>query len=78
MAFTENTVRPSAKKRNVGVGEMASAWVWRGGAMTRAIVGGRSPQQVKETVRGAAVKLSVDELQAIEEGLKKRLAAIGQ
>jgi hypothetical protein len=33
---------------------------------------------VKETVRAAAVKLSVDELQAIEEGLKKRLAAIGQ
>jgi aryl-alcohol dehydrogenase-like predicted oxidoreductase len=76
--FIENTVRPIAKKHNVGVGEIAIAWVLRGGAITSAIVGGRSPQQVKETVRAAAVKLSVDELQAIEEGLKKRLAAIGQ
>jgi aryl-alcohol dehydrogenase-like predicted oxidoreductase len=78
IAFIDNTIRPIAKAHNVGVGEIAIAWTLRGGGITSAIVGGRSPEQVKETARAAEVKLSIDELQAIEVGLKKRLADIGE
>jgi aryl-alcohol dehydrogenase-like predicted oxidoreductase len=78
IAFIESVIRPIAKAHKVGVGEIAIAWTLRGGGITSAIVGGRSPEQVKETARAAEVKLSIDELQAIEVGLKKRLADIGE
>ncbi len=78
IAFIENTVRPIAESHKVGIGEIAIAWVLRGNAITSAIVGGRSAEQVRQTARAAEVKLSIDELQAIEVGLKKRLADIGE
>ncbi len=78
IAFVEGTIRPIAKTHKVGVGEIAIAWTLRGGGITSAIVGGRAPKQVKETSRAAAVTLSTDELQAIENGLKVRATAIGE
>jgi len=78
IAFIEGTVRPIAAAHDVGVGEIAIAWTLRGNGITSAIVGGRSPEQVKQTARAAEVTLSTEELQKIEDGLKKRLEAIGE
>lgn len=50
-------------------GEVAVAWVLANPAVTAAIVGGRSPQQVEETSRAASLRLTLAELDEIRSVL---------
>jgi len=54
------------------VSQLAIAWTLARPGVTAAIVGGRSPAQVEETVRAAEVKLSPDTLAAVEKLLDQR------
>ncbi|HEX2867452.1 MAG TPA: aldo/keto reductase [Ignavibacteriales bacterium] len=50
-----------------GAGEIAIAWVLKNPAVTAAIVGGRSSEQVKGTINAKDIKLSQDEIRELEE-----------
>ncbi len=52
------TLREMAKAYHATVGQLAIAWVLRNPAATAAIVGGRTPAQVKETAGAVTVALS--------------------
>ncbi|MDX1928880.1 MAG: aldo/keto reductase [Pirellulaceae bacterium] len=55
-----------ANKHNRSVAELAIAWVLRRPEVTSAIVGGRRPAQVAETVKAADWVLSTEDIQAID------------
>ena len=55
-----------AAKHNRTVAELAIAWVLRRPEVTSAIVGGRRPSQVAETVKAADWVLSQEDIQALE------------
>ena len=55
-----------AAKHNRTVAELAIAWVLRRPEVTSAIVGGRRPSQVAETVKAADWVLSQEDIAAIE------------
>ncbi|MCB2155962.1 aldo/keto reductase [bacterium] len=74
--FIEGVLRPIADAHGVAPGQIAVAWTLRGDLITSAIVGARNPRQVAETVRAAEVKLTEEDLQKIEEGLKTRTAKL--
>lgn len=56
-------------KRHNGAsaGEIAIAWVLKNPAVTAAIVGGRSSEQVKGTINAQSIELSQDEVKELEE-----------
>jgi aryl-alcohol dehydrogenase-like predicted oxidoreductase len=63
------TLRAISKRRNATPGEVAIAWTLRNPAVTGAIVGVRSAQQVSGVAGAADVKLSEDEMLEIEHVL---------
>lgn len=60
-------LRLIAEKHNRTVAELAIAWVLLRPEVTSAIVGGRRPSQVAETVKAADWNLSSDDIQAIDK-----------
>jgi aryl-alcohol dehydrogenase-like predicted oxidoreductase len=68
------TLRAIAKRRNATPGEVAIAWTLRNPAVTGAIVGVRSAQQVSGIAGAGDVKLSADDMLEIEQGLTRKAA----
>jgi aryl-alcohol dehydrogenase-like predicted oxidoreductase len=68
------TLRVLAKRRNATPGEVAIAWTLQNPAVTGAIVGVRSPQQVSGIAGAADLELSADDMLQIEHGLKVKAA----
>jgi aryl-alcohol dehydrogenase-like predicted oxidoreductase len=62
-------LRAIGDRRGHTPGEVAVAWVLANPAVTAAIVGGRSPQQVEETSRAADLRLTQAELDEIRSVL---------
>lgn len=65
-------LRPIADKYGKTVAQLVIAWVLRLDVMTAAIVGARRPSQIEETAGGAGWKIEEDDLENIEELLKRR------
>jgi aryl-alcohol dehydrogenase-like predicted oxidoreductase len=57
-------------RRGVSAGVVAIAWTLANPAITAAIVGGRSPQQVEGVWPAAAYRLTSEEMQEIEAFMK--------
>jgi aryl-alcohol dehydrogenase-like predicted oxidoreductase len=68
------TLRAIGKRRGATPGEVAIAWTLRNPAVTGAITGVRSAAQVSGIAGAAEVRLSVDEVLEIEQGLARRAA----
>jgi aryl-alcohol dehydrogenase-like predicted oxidoreductase len=68
------TLRAIGRRRNATPGEVAVAWTLRNPAVTGAIIGVRSANQVSGIAEAANVKLSANDVLEIEQGLM-RLAA---
>ena len=67
-------LRAIGKRQNATPGEVAIAWTLRNPAVTGAIVGVRSKQQVSGIAGAADVELSSDDMQEIEHGLARKAA----
>ena len=68
-------LREIGKRHGRGPGEVAIAWTLHHPAITGAIVGFRSPQQVNGIIGAAEFRLSQNEIDEIEEALKQEAAA---
>lgn len=68
------TLRAIGRRHNATPGEVAIAWTLRNPAVTGAIIGVRSAQQVSGIAGAAAVKLSPNDILEIEQGLTRRAA----
>ena len=68
------TLRAIAKRRNATPGEVAIAWTLRNPAVTGAIVGVRSAQQVRGIADAGNVELGTDDMREIEQGLARKAA----
>jgi aryl-alcohol dehydrogenase-like predicted oxidoreductase len=62
-------LRVIGQRQNATPGEVAIAWTLRNAAVTGAIVGVRSAQQVTGVAGAADVRLDADDVQAIEQAL---------
>jgi len=67
-------LRRMGKRRNATAGEVAIAWTLRNPAVTAAIVGIRSADQVDGIAGAADVHLSPDELAEIENTVEQKAA----
>ena len=68
-------LREIGKRHGRSPGQVAIAWALANPAITGAIVGFRSPQQVSGILDGAEFRLSQSELTEIEEAVKQEAAA---
>ena len=68
LAFIER-IRPIAERHGKTVGQLAIAWVLMNPAVTAAIVGARSPQQVAENNGAADWRLSNAEMAEIQQAI---------
>jgi aryl-alcohol dehydrogenase-like predicted oxidoreductase len=60
---------PIAKEADLTMGQLAIAWVLQNPNVSSAIMGATKPSQVKENVKAAGVKLSADQMKAIDKAL---------
>ena len=60
---------PIAKEAGLTMGQLAIAWVLQNPNVSSAIMGATKPSQVKENVKAAGVKLSQDQMRAIDKAL---------
>jgi aryl-alcohol dehydrogenase-like predicted oxidoreductase len=67
-------LRAIANRRNATTGEVAIAWTLRNPAVSGAIVGVRSKQQVSGIAGAADLALSADDMLEIERGLTRKAA----
>jgi aryl-alcohol dehydrogenase-like predicted oxidoreductase len=67
-------LRAIGKRRNATPGEVAIAWTLRNPAVTGAIVGVRSAEQVSGIAGAADVNLSADEVLEIKQVLTRQAA----
>jgi len=67
-------LRPVAARAGKSVGELAIAWVLRRPEVTAAIVGGRRPEQVAETVGAADWDLTPEEIAEVDALITAREA----
>ena len=74
LAVTE-VLRQIGKRHGRNPGEVAIAWTLHNDAVTAAIVGVRSPEQVKGVIGAADFWLSEAEVQQIEQALREKQAA---
>jgi aryl-alcohol dehydrogenase-like predicted oxidoreductase len=65
-------LKPIAAKADRTISQLAIAWVLRRPEVTSAIVGARRPSQIKETAKAADWKLVDEDIEQIEQLLKKR------
>jgi len=68
------TLRAIGRRHNATPGAVAIAWTLRNPAVTGAIIGVRSAQQVSGIAGAADVKLSPNDILEIEQGLTRRAA----
>lgn len=61
-----DAMRPMAASRNVSVAQIALAWLLHQPAVTSVIVGARRPDQLADNLAAAQVRLTADELQALD------------
>ena len=66
-----------AASRNVTIGQLAIAWTLANPAVDVAIVGARSPEQIRQTAPGADLRLSPEEMAQIELLLRGEVAVGG-
>jgi aryl-alcohol dehydrogenase-like predicted oxidoreductase len=66
------TLRSIGRRHNATPGEVAIAWTLRNPAVTGAIVGVRSAQQVSGIAGAADVELSPSDIFEIEQGLTRK------
>jgi aryl-alcohol dehydrogenase-like predicted oxidoreductase len=66
-----------AARRNATVAQLAIAWTLANPAVAVAIVGARSPEQIRQTAPGADLRLSPEDLAAIELMLRGEVAVGG-
>jgi aryl-alcohol dehydrogenase-like predicted oxidoreductase len=60
---------PIAKEADLTMGQLAIAWVLQNPNVSSAIMGATKPSQVKENVKASGVKLSADQMKAIDKAL---------
>jgi aryl-alcohol dehydrogenase-like predicted oxidoreductase len=60
---------PIAKEADLTIGQLSIAWVLQNPNVSSAIMGATKPSQVKENVKAAGVKLSPDQMKAIDKAL---------
>jgi aryl-alcohol dehydrogenase-like predicted oxidoreductase len=72
-----DALRPIAEKRKVSVGAVAIAWTLSFSAVTGAIVGARSAEQVDGWLPAADLSLDAAELEAIAAALEQTGAGVG-
>jgi len=60
---------PIAKEADLTLGQLSIAWVLQNPNVSSAIMGATKPSQVKENVKAAGVKLSPDQMKAIDNAL---------
>jgi aryl-alcohol dehydrogenase-like predicted oxidoreductase len=60
---------PIAKEADLTMGQLAIAWVLQNPNVSSAIMGATKPSQVKENVKASGVKLSTDQMKAIDNAL---------
>jgi aryl-alcohol dehydrogenase-like predicted oxidoreductase len=71
LKFVEE-LKPIAKRNSITPAQLAVAWTLRRPEVTAAIVGARRAGQIKETAPAADITLSADDINEIEQLLKKR------
>jgi aryl-alcohol dehydrogenase-like predicted oxidoreductase len=62
-------LKPIADEAGLTVGQLSIAWVLANDNVSSAIMGATKPSQVKENVKASGVKLSPDQLKAIDKVL---------
>jgi aryl-alcohol dehydrogenase-like predicted oxidoreductase len=62
-------LKPIADEAGLTIGQLSIAWVLSNANVSSAIMGATKPAQVKENVKAAGVKLSKDQLDAIDKAL---------
>ena len=62
-------LKPIADEAGLTIGQLSIAWVLSNSNVSSAIMGATKPAQVKENVKAAGVKLSKDQLAAIDKAL---------
>ena len=60
---------PIAKEADLTIGQLSIAWVLQNPNVSSAIMGATKPSQVKENVKAAGVKLSANQMKAIDKAL---------
>jgi aryl-alcohol dehydrogenase-like predicted oxidoreductase len=70
-------LRPIAQRHRTTVSAVAVAWVLAWPAVTGAIVGGRSPQQVDGWIGAASLQLTAADLQEISDAIVRTGAGEG-
>ena len=72
-----DALRPIAQRHRTTVSAVAVAWVLAWPAVTGAIVGGRSPQQVDGWIGAASLRLTTADLQEISDAIVRTGAGEG-
>lgn len=62
-------LKPIADEAGLTIGQLSIAWVLSHPGVSSAIMGATKPSQVKENVKAAGVKLSSDQIKAIDKAL---------
>jgi aryl-alcohol dehydrogenase-like predicted oxidoreductase len=66
-----------ASKRGLTVGQLAIAWTLANPAVDVAIVGARTPEQIRQTAPAADIRLSLEDLTKIEDILRDEVPVGG-
>ena len=62
-----DVMRPIAEAKDVSVAQVALAWLLHQPQVTSVIVGAKRPEQLADNLAATKLKLSADELSAIDE-----------
>ena len=62
-------LRPIADEAGLTIGQLSLAWVLSNPNVSSAIIGATKPAQIKENVKASGVKLTADQLRAIDKAL---------
>lgn len=62
-------LKPIADEAGLTIGQLSLAWVLSNSNVSSAIIGATKPSQIKENVKASGVKLSSDQLKAIDKAL---------
>jgi aryl-alcohol dehydrogenase-like predicted oxidoreductase len=62
-------LKPIADEAGLTIGQLSLAWVLSNSNVSSAIIGATKPKQIKENVKASGVKLSADQLKAIDKAL---------
>jgi aryl-alcohol dehydrogenase-like predicted oxidoreductase len=62
-------LKPIADEAGLTIGQLSLAWVLSNSNVSTAIIGATKPSQIKENVKASGVKLSDDQLKAIDKAL---------